>query len=149
MVSHRQLPVPTGCFTLLKVAFTVAASVTTHFDTQVALGRGAGMDQPTIHSRASLQISHIRKVPKGRAGVLGRQFGLVQEGEQTTKVCVGRSVHTCDPVWRGVVGGRGVLARGHSVGWFAFGGAYWPLAIVHSDPLWVRTCFGCVKGAPG
>ena len=31
----------------------------------------------------------------------------------------------------------------------AFGGAYWPLAIAHSDPLGVRTCFGCVNGAPG
>ena len=36
------------------------------------------------------------------------------------------------------------LARGHGVGWFAFGGGYWPLAIAHSDPLWVQTCFGCV-----
>ena len=32
---------------------------------------------------------------------------------------------------------------------FAFGGAYWPLAIVHSDPLWVRTCLGCVNRASG
>uniref|UniRef100_A0A7S4FVX1 Uncharacterized protein n=1 Tax=Eutreptiella gymnastica TaxID=73025 RepID=A0A7S4FVX1_9EUGL len=31
----------------------------------------------------------------------------------------------------------------------AFGGAYWPLATAHSDPLWVRTCFGRVNGAPG
>ena len=23
------------------------------------------------------------------------------------------------------------------------------LATAHSDPLWVRTCFGCVNGAPG
>ena len=27
-------------------------------------------------------------------------------------------------------------------------GAYWPLATAHSDPLWVRTCFGCVNRAP-
>ena len=47
-----------------------------------------------------------------------------------------------------VVGGWG-LARGHGFGSFAFGGAYWPLATAHSDPLWVRTCFGCVNGAPG
>ena len=30
-----------------------------------------------------------------------------------------------------------------------FGGAYWPLALAHPDPLWVRTCFGSVNGAPG
>ena len=41
-------------------------------------------------------------------------------------------------------GGQGLGSR-----WFAFGGAYWPLATAHSDPLWVRTCFGCVNGAPG
>ena len=41
--------------------------------------------------------------------------------------------------WVGV--GVGGLARGHGVGLFAFGGAYWPLALAHSDPLWVRTCF--------
>ena len=28
-------------------------------------------------------------------------------------------------------------------------GAYWPLATAHPDPLWVRTRFGCVNGAPG
>ena len=39
-----------------------------------------------------------------------------------------------------VLGGGGV-ARGHGVGLFAFGGADWPLAPAHSDPLWVRTCF--------
>ena len=48
-----------------------------------------------------------------------------------------------------VTGGRGVLARGHGFGLFTFGGAYWPLATAHSDSLWVRTCFGCVNGAPG
>ena len=32
---------------------------------------------------------------------------------------------------------------------FSSGGAYWPLATAHSAPLWVRTCFGCVNGAPG
>ena len=58
-------------------------------------------------------------------------------------------------VWggRGPEGGGGVhgggLARGHGVGLCAFGGAYWPLATAHSDPLWARTCFGCVNGAPG
>ena len=45
--------------------------------------------------------------------------------------------------------GGGGLAQGHGVGLSAFGGAYWPLALAHSDPLWVRTCFGCVNGAPG
>ena len=42
--------------------------------------------------------------------------------------------------------GRGGLARGHGSGLFAFGGAFWPLALAHSDPLWVRKCFGCVNG---
>ena len=48
-------------------------------------------------------------------------------------------------------GGR--LARGHGVRLFACAGAYWPLALAHSDPpkvfQWVRRCFGCVDGAPG
>ena len=43
-------------------------------------------------------------------------------------------------------GGRGVW---HKASVFAFGGAYGPLATAHSDPLWARTCFGCVNGAPG
>ena len=38
-------------------------------------------------------------------------------------------------------GGAGV-AQGLGIRLFAFGGAYWPLATAHSDPLWVRTCFG-------
>ena len=50
-------------------------------------------------------------------------------------------------------GGRGPLTAGGSGGGVfrlcAFGGAYWPLAAAHSDPLWARTCFGCVNGAPG
>ena len=45
-------------------------------------------------------------------------------------------------------GGGGMLAQGLGIRLFAFGGAYWPLATAHSDPLWVRTCFGCVNGAP-
>ena len=45
-------------------------------------------------------------------------------------------------------GGGGVLAQGHGVGLFAFGGACWPLAAAHCDPLWARMCFGCVNGAP-
>ena len=45
-------------------------------------------------------------------------------------------------------GGGGGLAQGLSIRLFAFGGAYWPLATAHSDPLWARTCFGCVNGAP-
>ena len=45
--------------------------------------------------------------------------------------------------------GGGWLAQGLGIGLFAFGGAYWPLATAHPDPLWVRTCFGCVNGAPG
>ena len=36
--------------------------------------------------------------------------------------------------------GRGGGGGGHSVGLFAFGGAYWPLTLAHSDPLWLRTC---------
>ena len=47
------------------------------------------------------------------------------------------------------VGGGGGLAQGLGIRLFAFGGAYWPLATAHSDPLWARTCFGCVNGAPG
>ena len=50
----------------------------------------------------------------------------------------------CMAAWWGGGGGRG-----HGVGLFAFGGAYWPLATAHPDPLWVRTCSGCVNGAPG
>ena len=46
-------------------------------------------------------------------------------------------------------GGGVGLARGHGVGLLACGGAYWPLPIAQSDPLWVRTCFGCVNEAPG
>ena len=34
-------------------------------------------------------------------------------------------------------GGGGGLARGHGSGSFAFGGAGWPLALAHSDPLGV------------
>ena len=44
--------------------------------------------------------------------------------------------------------GGGGLAQGLGIRLFAFGGAYWPLATAHSDPLWVRKCFGCVNGAP-
>ena len=43
--------------------------------------------------------------------------------------------------------GGGGLAQGLGMRLFAFGGAYWPLATAHSDPLWARTCFGCVNGA--
>ena len=39
--------------------------------------------------------------------------------------------------------GGGGLAQGLGIRLFAFGGAYWPLATVHSDPPWARTCFGC------
>ena len=45
--------------------------------------------------------------------------------------------------------GRGELAQGLGIRLVAFGGAYWPLAPEPSDPLWVRTCFGCVKGGGG
>ena len=38
------------------------------------------------------------------------------------------------------------MAQDLGIRLFAFGGAYWPLATAHSDPLWVRTCFGCRKG---
>ena len=33
----------------------------------------------------------------------------------------------------------GGLAQGLGIRLFAFGGAYWPLATAHSDPLWART----------
>ena len=46
-------------------------------------------------------------------------------------------------------GGGGGLAESLGIMLFAFGGACWLLAIAHSDPLWFRTCFGCVNGAPG
>ena len=46
-------------------------------------------------------------------------------------------------------GGGGGGAQGLGIKLFAFGGAYWPLATAHSDPLWVRTCFGHVNEAPG
>ena len=45
--------------------------------------------------------------------------------------------------------GGGGVAQSLGIRLFAFGGAYWPLATAHSGPLWVRTCFGCVNGAPG
>ena len=38
------------------------------------------------------------------------------------------------PLGLSVLGG---LARGHGVGLFAFGGAYWTLARAHSGSLWV------------
>ena len=43
-------------------------------------------------------------------------------------------------------GGGGGLAQGLGIWLVAFGGAYWPLAIAHSDPLWVQICFGCGDG---
>ena len=49
----------------------------------------------------------------------------------------------------GVGQGGGGVAQGLGNRLFAFGGAYRPLATAHSDPLWARTCFGCVNGAPG
>ena len=47
------------------------------------------------------------------------------------------------------LGGGGAWHKGLGIRLFAFGGAHWPLATAHSDPLWARTCFGCVNGAPG
>ena len=53
-------------------------------------------------------------------------------------------------MWKGDVRSRykrgGGLAQGLGIRLFAFGGDHWPLATAHSDPLWVRTCFGCVRG---
>ena len=47
-------------------------------------------------------------------------------------------------------GGGGDLAQGLGITLFAFGGAYRPLATAHSDPLWARTCFGCLgEGTQG
>ena len=43
----------------------------------------------------------------------------------------------------------GGLAQGLGIRLFAFGGTYWPLATAHSDPLWVRTCFGYVGVGEG
>ena len=45
--------------------------------------------------------------------------------------------------------GGGGLAQGLGIRLFAFGGAYWPLTTAHSDPLWARTCFGCVNQGGG
>ena len=45
--------------------------------------------------------------------------------------------------------GGGGLAQGLGIRLFAFGGACWPLATDHSDPLWVRTFFGCVNRGGG
>ena len=45
--------------------------------------------------------------------------------------------------------GGGGVAQGLGIRVCAFAGAYWPLATAHSDPLWARTCFDCVNGAPG
>ena len=41
------------------------------------------------------------------------------------------------------------MAQGLSIRLFASGGAYWPLATAYPDPLWARTCFGCVNGDVG
>ena len=41
------------------------------------------------------------------------------------------------------------MAQGLGIRLFAFGGAYWPLATAHSDPLWARTCFGGVGWGGG
>ena len=102
--------------------------------------------------------------PNGTDGATNRRTTFVRTGVAPALQCPA----PCDeptmlsrnrtnlPQWRpglllkgGVLGGGGGLARGRGVGLFAFGGAYWPLATAHSDPLWARTCFGCVNGAPG
>ena len=44
--------------------------------------------------------------------------------------------------------GGGGLTQGLGIRLFAFGAACWPLTTAHSDPLWVRTCFGCVNHEP-
>ena len=46
-------------------------------------------------------------------------------------------------------GGGGGWPQGLGIELFAFGDAYWPLTTAHSDPLWVRTCFGCVHSGGG
>ena len=64
----------------------------------------------------------------------------------------GCSLHFQTPTPAAGAGGSGRgggLAQGLGIRLFAFGGAYWPLATAHSDPLWAQTCFGCVNGAPG
>ena len=58
-----------------------------------------------------------------------------------------RNVPSPSPSDRMRGGGGG--AQGLGIYLFDFGGACWPLATAHSDPLWARTCFGCVNGAPG
>ena len=86
-----------------------------------------------------------------RGGRGGWKMGASLSGYKTVRgpLRAGRRGREGMAVTRKGVGGWGGLAQGIGVGLFAFGGAYWPLATAHSDPLWARTCFGCVNGAPG
>ena len=69
------------------------------------------------------------------------------DGRVNTTLRVGSTSGAFAAVWTDGAGGG--LAQGLGIRLFAFGGAYWPLATAHSDPLWAPTCFGCVYGAPG
>ena len=80
-------------------------------------------------------------------GMCSKQFKKILWGVTVSNMGGKRKGRQCGWLWETPVR-RG---RGGGVGTrlFAFGGAYWPFATAHSDPLWVRTCFGCVIGAPG
>ena len=73
----------------------------------------------------------------------------LESTQQAIQCCVGWfsqiSGHKFPPFGARRQNGAGGGAPDHSFGLRAFGGAYWALATAHSDPLWVRTCFGCVK----
>ena len=81
----------------------------------------------------------------------GKDCALAGQGEgqhKDRKVVLGMGSCWGMSVGETVSVGGGGLARGHGVGLLAFGGAYWPLATAHPDPLWVRACFHCANGAP-
>ena len=85
--------------------------------------------------------------PAGPMREGGREGGLQRSGVDRP-LCSSRA--RLPKAFIAYEGGReGGSAQGLGIRLFAFGSAYWPLATAHSDPLWVRTCFGCVNGAPG
>ena len=97
---------------------------------------------PTIVSslRGEASSSGIESVR-----VCGSSEGCIRQGPCGAVRRQG-SVQACAYMLQSKGGG---VAQGLGIRLFAFGGAYWPLATAHSDPLRVRTCFGCVNGAPG
>ena len=107
-----------------------------------AVGGGGGLlgrslEKPLLFLQlaASITSRHTRRLPT--AAVLAHRYSSFPAvagcGTNTLRI------HT----------GGGVVAQGLGIRLFAFGGAYWPLATAHPDPLWVRTCFGRDNGAPG